>query len=82
MENPKTPRRGEILMKAKEYSGRLAALKTGKRCLCGDRAVDFKNGGWTCQQCIDRDRAVYGTDRIRSTCGFAGALDCFRSIEP
>ena len=48
-----------------------AGLKQGKKCLCGNRAVTYRNTCWTCQPCIDKDKAIHGTDRIRSTCGFA-----------
>ena len=48
---------------------RLVAL--GRWCLCGSRAVTYRNACWTCAGCIRKDRAIYGTDRIRSTCGFA-----------
>ena len=46
-------------------------VELGQWCLCGSRAVTYRNACWTCQPCIDKDRAIYGTDRIRSTCGFA-----------
>ena len=48
-----------------------AGLKQGKKCLCDNQAVKFEKGCWTCQPCLDKDRAIWGTDRIRSTCGFA-----------
>lgn len=46
-------------------------VKVGQWCLCGNRAVTYRNACWTCEECIRKDRAIYGTDRIRSTCGFA-----------
>ena len=39
-------------------------------CPCGRRAVRHMTGGWTCQPCMDKDTAIYGTEKIRSTCGF------------
>ena len=39
-------------------------------CPCGNKAVRHMTGCWTCQPCIDKDAAIYGTDTIRSTCGF------------
>ena len=39
-------------------------------CPCGTRGVRYTGGCWTCQRCLDRDAAIYGTASIRSACGF------------
>lgn len=47
-------------------------LKQGRLCPCGQRAVRHTNAGWTCAECIVKDNAINGSDRIRGTCGFPG----------
>lgn len=50
-------------------------LQQSKLCPCGGRAVRYSCGVWSCQPCIDKDRAIYATARIRGSCGFPGAPD-------
>lgn len=40
-----------------------------KVCPCGLPAVRFTTGTWTCARCLSWDGTIYGTARIRSTCG-------------
>ncbi len=65
-------------MNAREYRKIRQHLKAGRLCPCGARAVDYTDGTWTCAMCIEKDRAIYASERIRGTCGFAGALDFYR----
>lgn len=39
------------------------------RCPCGQKAVRFASGTFTCARCLELDGTIYGTDRIRATCG-------------
>lgn len=50
----------------------------GRRCDCGQPAVRFTNSVPTCQGCIDKDKAIYATERVRGTCGFPGPPEPFR----
>lgn len=49
-------------------------IKLGMRCECGKRAVTYFATIPSCQDCIDKDSAIYGAERIRSTCGFTERL--------
>lgn len=55
-------RRAEVKMK----------LKRGFLCACNQRATQFKKNMFTCDDCLKKDAAIYGTANIRSTCGRKG----------
>lgn len=37
-------------------------------CPCGQKAVRFTSGCWTCQPCLDKD-AIYGSANCRGVAG-------------
>ena len=53
-------------------------LKRGKTCPCGEKAVRFSCGVWSCAPCLEKDRAIWATEKSRGTCGFAGGLEPYR----
>ena len=55
-------------------------VREGKLCPCGEQAVRYFCGTFSCQGCIDKDRAIYATERIRGTCGFPGAGETYRAL--
>lgn len=67
-------------MKSLKYQKRVLAVLRGKTCPCGQPAVRYSAGTYSCAGCIEKDAAIYATDRIRGTCGFAGALDFYRVV--
>lgn len=67
-------------MKSTKYKKRMKAALLGQTCRCGQPAVKYCAGLYSCQGCLDKDAAIYATDRIRGTCGFAGALDFYRVV--
>lgn len=67
-------------MKSIKYQKRVLAVLRGKTCPCGQPAVRYSAGTYSCAGCIEKDAAIYATDRIRGTCGFPGALDFYRVV--
>lgn len=62
-------------MKAKYYQ---ELLKRGKTCYCGQRATRYSCGVWSCAGCLQKDRAIYGTSRIRGSCGYEQVVEPYR----
>lgn len=55
-------------------------LAEGRTCPCGKRATRMASGNtFSCNDCDEKDAAIYGTDRIRSTCGRPG-VEAFRCV--
>lgn len=53
-------------------------LKRGKTCYCGRQATKYTGGVYSCAECLVKDRAIYGTSRIRGSCGFEQVIEPYR----
>jgi len=57
-------------------------IEQGYTCGCSKRATRHVGNMFTCEDCLKKDAAIYGTANIRSTCGKPGAPEEYRLCLP
>lgn len=49
-------------------------------CPCGKPSVRYTCGGWACQSCLEKDAAIWASEKCRGTCGFVRYIEPYRVI--